>query len=147
MGRRGGVSGSADTVWELFPRAVSSLSRSVGGLRCNRWRGERSPCVIADSGVLLRPYSTHPDTHFATNDLDVFKIIGERGTELTGYPAVSVFHNFAYDPKEPMHGAMDDYAFDFYGWFGFTAELWDAPTAAGLDMKNDWKRIFAGAAE
>jgi murein tripeptide amidase MpaA len=90
------------------------------------------------AGVLLRPYSTHPDDHFATQDLEVFKLIGERGTELTGYPCVSVFHNFAYDPKEPMHGAMDDYAFDFYGWFGFTTELWDAPTAAGIDMKNDW---------
>jgi murein tripeptide amidase MpaA len=51
---------------------------------------------------------------------------------------VSVFHNFAYDPKEPMHGAMDDYAFDFYGWFGFTTELWDAATAAGIDMKDKW---------
>jgi len=106
------------------------------------WAGHRNIngflTYHTSSGVLLRPYSTHPDTHFATSDLDVFKIIGERGTELTGYPAVSVFHNFAYDPKEPMHGAMDDYAFDFYGWFGFTAELWDAPTAAGLDMKDDW---------
>ncbi len=90
------------------------------------------------SGVFLRPYSTHPDTHFATHDLEVFKIIGGRATEITGYPNVSVFHNFAYDPKEPMHGAMDDYAFDFYGWFGFTDELWDAPTAAGVDMKEDW---------
>jgi murein tripeptide amidase MpaA len=90
------------------------------------------------SAVILRPYSTHPDTQFATHDLEVFKIIGERGTELTGYPCVSVFHNFAYDPKEPMHGAMDDYAFDFYGWYGFTTELWDAPTAAGIDMKNEW---------
>lgn len=90
------------------------------------------------SGVFLRPYSTHPDTHFATNDLAVFKLIGERATELTGYPCVSVYHNFAYDPKEPMHGAMDDYAFDFYGWFGFTVELWDAPTAAGIDQKQDW---------
>ena len=29
------------------------------------------------SGVFLRPYSTHPDTHFATHDLEVFKIIGD----------------------------------------------------------------------
>jgi murein tripeptide amidase MpaA len=90
------------------------------------------------SGVHLRPYSTHPDEHFATIDLDVFKLIGERATEITGYPCVSIFHSFAYDPKEPMHGAMDDYAFDFYGWFGFTTELWDAPTAAGIDVKDKW---------
>lgn len=88
------------------------------------------------SGVILRPYSTHPDDHFATQDLDVYKLIGERGTELTGYPCVSVFHGFAYDPKEPMHGAMDDYAFDFYGWFGFTTELWDPPKAAGIEVTD-----------
>lgn len=90
------------------------------------------------SGVFLRPYSTFPDTNFTTHDLEVFKLIGERATEITGYPCVSVFHNFAYDPKEPMHGVMDDYCYDYFGWFGFTDELWDAPTAAGIDMKNDW---------
>jgi murein tripeptide amidase MpaA len=89
------------------------------------------------SGVLLRPYSTHPDDHFDTQDLDVYKLIGERGTELTGYPCVSVFHDFAYDPKKPMHGAMDDYAYDYFGWFGFTNELWDPPKAAGVE-KTDW---------
>ncbi|MFL5735296.1 MAG: M14 family metallopeptidase [Chloroflexia bacterium] len=89
-------------------------------------------------GVLLRPYSTHPDDHFNTHDLDVYKMIGERGTELTGYPSVSVFHNFAYDPKSPMHGAMDDFAYDYFGWFGFTIELWDALKVAGIDVGLDW---------
>lgn len=88
------------------------------------------------AGVILRPYSTHPDDHFATHDLDVYKLIGERGTELTGYPCVSIFHGFAYDPKEPMHGAMDDYAYDFYGWFGFTTELWDPPRQAGVEITD-----------
>lgn len=90
------------------------------------------------SGVFLRPYSTFPDSQFSTHDLEVFKLIGGRATEITGYPCVSVFHNFAYDPKEPMHGVMDDYCYDYFGWIGFTDELWDAPTAAGIDMKQDW---------
>lgn len=89
------------------------------------------------SGVLLRPYSTHPDDHFDTHDLDVYKLIGERGTELTGYPCISVFHDFAYDKKQPMHGAMDDYAYDYFGWFGFTTELWSPQAAAGIEVK-DW---------
>lgn len=96
------------------------------------------------AGLILRPYSTHPDDHFATHDLDIFKMIGERGTELTGYPCVSVYHGFAYDPKEPMHGAQDDYLFDFYGWFGFTTELWDPIKAAGIELDPlkhiDWAR-------
>lgn len=90
-----------------------------------------------ESGVLLRPYGVHPDEHFPTADLDVFKIIGERGTEITGYPCVSTYHGFRYYPKEVMHGAMDDYAYEYHGWFAFTPELWDLPTLAGVGPR-DW---------
>jgi murein tripeptide amidase MpaA len=89
------------------------------------------------SGVFLRPYSTHPDDHFDTSDLEVYKLIGKRATEITGYPCVSVYHGFAYDPKKPMHGAMDDYAFDYFGWFGFTSELWSPLAAAGIET-TEW---------
>jgi murein tripeptide amidase MpaA len=85
------------------------------------------------AGVILRPYSTHADDNFPVEDLDIYKLIGEKGTEITGYECVSVFHKFRYHPKEVLHGGMDDYAYDHYGWFGFTTELWDAPTAAGVD--------------
>ena len=88
------------------------------------------------SGVILRPYSGHADDHFDTHDLEVYKLIGERGTELTGYPCVSVFNGFAYDPKRAITGAMDDYAYEFYGWFGFTTELWDPPKAAGIEGRD-----------
>ena len=87
-------------------------------------------------GVLLRPYSTHPDEHLPTADLDVYKLIGERGTAITGYPAVSTYHGFRYGPKEVTNGAMDDYCYDHHGWFGFTTELWDLPTTAGLGPRD-----------
>ena len=88
------------------------------------------------SGVLLRPYGTHPDEHFPPEDLNVYQVIGERGTALTGYPCVSVYHGFRYFPKEVMHGAMDDYAYDHHGWFAFTPELWDLPTTAGVGPRD-----------
>ena len=90
------------------------------------------------SGVFLRPYSTKPDEALPTRDLDVFKLLGERGTQLTGYPAVSTYHGFRYDPKSVTHGAMDDYVYDHYGWFGFTVELWDLPTTAGVATPRDF---------
>jgi murein tripeptide amidase MpaA len=31
---------------------------------------------------------------------------------------------------------MDDYAYDFLGWFGFTTELWDMPTTAGIGPRD-----------
>jgi murein tripeptide amidase MpaA len=36
---------------------------------------------------------------------------------------------------------MDDFGYDHYGWFGFTVELWDAPTEAGI-KKEDYVRWF-----
>ena len=88
------------------------------------------------SGVFLRPYSTHPDEHMPPQDLDVYTLIGERGTQITGYPAVSTYHGFRYGPREVTHGAMDDYVYDHLGWFGFTTELWDMPTTAGIGPRD-----------
>ncbi|GAC1380638.1 MAG: M14 family metallopeptidase [Ktedonobacteraceae bacterium] len=88
------------------------------------------------SGVLLRPSGTQADEHMPTEDLDVYKLIGEKGTEITGYPSVSVYHGFRYHPKEVMHGAMDDFGFAHHGWFGFTTELWDMPTTAGIGPRD-----------
>lgn len=91
--------------------------------------------------VILRPYSTHSDEHFSHEDLEIYKIIGEKGTTLTEYECVSVYHDFRYHPKEVTNGAMDDYAYDHFGWFGFTVELWDAPTQAGI-KKEDYIKWF-----
>lgn len=94
------------------------------------------------SGVLLRPYGTQADEQMPTEDLDVYKLIGEKGTEITGYPSISTYHGFNYHPKKVMHGAMDDYCYDHHGWFGFTAELWDMPTTAGIGPRDfiSWLR-------
>ena len=88
------------------------------------------------SGVLLRPYSTKPDDAMPPEDLDVFTLLGQRGTQLTGYPCVSTYHGFRYGPREVTHGAMDDYVYDHFGWFGFTTELWDLPTTAGIGPRD-----------
>jgi len=94
------------------------------------------------SAVILRPYSTHGDDHFPTEDLRTYQLIGKKGTALTGYDCVSVYHGFRYDPKTVVYGAMDDYGYDHWGWFGFTVELWDAPTAAGIKKEDilEWRR-------
>jgi murein tripeptide amidase MpaA len=94
------------------------------------------------SGVILRPYSTRPDDQMITEDLWVYQKIGKRGTELTGYRNVSVYHDFLYHPKEVTTGAFDDWMFDHHGVFAFTIELWDLPTAAGVKERkfSEWFR-------
>jgi murein tripeptide amidase MpaA len=90
------------------------------------------------SGVHLRPYAGYPDDHFPTGDLRTYNQIGEVATELTGYPAVSVFHDFAYDPKTKIRGSAHDFMYDQRGVFSWTTEFWSPQRQAGIE---DYKYI------
>jgi murein tripeptide amidase MpaA len=84
------------------------------------------------SGVHLRPYSAHADDHFPTPDLRAYKLIGDHAQRITGYPALSVFHDFAYDPKQFIRGGADDWAYDHLGVFAWTTEFWSPLKQAGI---------------
>jgi len=94
------------------------------------------------SGVHLRPYAGRPDDDFPTADLRAYTLIGERGTELTGYPAVSVFHDFKYEPKQTIKGGAHDWMYDHLGVFSWTTEFWSPQRQAGLSDYHltDWIR-------
>lgn len=94
------------------------------------------------SGVLLRPFSHRPDEDMPPEDLWTFQKIGARGTELTGYPNVSAYHDFRYHPKEVITGALDDWLYDARGLFAWTVEIWSPQRQAGItDYKYiDWYR-------
>lgn len=94
------------------------------------------------SGALLRPSSYHADEDFPAEDLWTYQTIGEQGTALTGYPAVSVYHDFRYHPKEVITGALDDWLYDHRGVFAWTVEIWSPQRQAGIqDFKLfDWYR-------
>jgi murein tripeptide amidase MpaA len=84
------------------------------------------------SGVILRPYGGYADEHFPTPDLHVYQDLGKRATEITGYEAVSVFHDFKYDPKTSITGASDEWTYDHLGIFSWTTEFWSPIRAAGI---------------
>ncbi|HEU5278974.1 MAG TPA: M14 family metallopeptidase [Gaiellaceae bacterium] len=94
------------------------------------------------SGVHLRPYAGRPDEEFPTADLRAYKLIGERGTELTGYPAVSVYHDFKYEPKQSIRGGAHDWMYDHVGVFSWTTEFWSPQREAGISGYHftDWIR-------
>lgn len=94
------------------------------------------------SRVILRCYSTQADDEMETADLWVYKKIGQIGTEMTGYPSVSTFHDFKYHPKEITTGAFDDWLFDHLGIYAFTIELWDLPDETGIKERKffEWFR-------
>ena len=84
------------------------------------------------SGVHLRPYAGYADEHYPTGDLRAYKLIGEQATKLTGYPAVSVFHDFKYDPKQTIKGGGHDWFYDHNGVFSWTTEFWSPQREAGI---------------
>lgn len=94
------------------------------------------------SGVLLRPYSDRNDESFPAEDLWTYEKLGQKGTELTGYPNVSVYHDFRYHPRQVISGGFDDWLYDHRGLFGWTVELWSPQKQAGIDEYKfiDWYR-------
>ncbi|HEY4620379.1 MAG TPA: M14 family metallopeptidase [Gaiellaceae bacterium] len=94
------------------------------------------------SGVHLRPYSGRSDDDYPTTDLRAFKLMGEEATRLTGYPAISIFHDFKYDPKQVIKGGDIDWVYDFLGAFAWVTEFWSPQRAAGLSDYHfiDWIR-------
>jgi murein tripeptide amidase MpaA len=94
------------------------------------------------SGVLLRPYSHQADDTLPADDLWTFQKIGAKGTELTGYPNISVFHDFRYHPKEVITGSFDDWMYSHGGVFAWTVEIWSPQRQAGIaDYKFiEWYR-------
>ena len=94
------------------------------------------------SGVLLRPYDDRSDDEFPTEDLWTFQKIGEKGTAVTGYPNISVFHDFKYHPKQVITGGFDTWAYEHRGLFGWTVEFWSPQRQAGIEKYKfiDWYR-------
>ncbi len=74
-------------------------------------------------------------------DLWVYQAIGKKGTELTGYPAISVYHDFRYHPKSVI-GATFLWAFDHLGIFSWVVEIWSPMREAGIENYKyiDWFR-------
>jgi murein tripeptide amidase MpaA len=94
------------------------------------------------SGVHLRPPSRMPDDDIPAEDLWAFQAIGKKGTEMTGYPAISNYHEFRYHPKEVITGVFDDWMYEHRGVFAWTTEIWSPQREAGItDYKYiDWFR-------
>jgi murein tripeptide amidase MpaA len=88
------------------------------------------------SGAILRPPTAHPDEDLPRFDLETYKAIGRMGEEETGYPCISIFHDFAYDRKKPIRGGLLDWAYEHLGAYAFATELWSLPKQAGVEVPD-----------
>ena len=75
-------------------------------------------------------------------DLRAFKIIGDEATRITGYPSISIFHDFKYHPKMVIKGGDVDWIYDHLGAYAWVTEFWSPQRAAGLSEYHfiDWIR-------
>ena len=93
------------------------------------------------SGVILRPMGTMSDDDMIPEDLWSIKRFSALGTELTGYPSVSIWHDFKYHPKETI-GGTQDWLYEHLGALFWVVELWAPNKAAGITEYKwvDWYR-------
>jgi murein tripeptide amidase MpaA len=93
------------------------------------------------SGVILRPMGLCSDDDMIPEDLWAFKRLSALGEKLTGYPALSVWHDFKYHPKQVITGTQD-WLYEHLGMLAWTVEIWSPNQEAGItDYKwIDWYR-------
>ena len=87
-------------------------------------------------GVLIRPLGDKPDPKMDPGDLAIFEQVEAWMTEHTGYPTVSGFHEFLYEPEKALHGDLSDYAYHQRGALAYVVELWDLFKQLGIERKK-----------
>ena len=109
---------------------VAHRTNLTGGISFHTW-----------SGVLLRPFEHQSDDEMHAEDLWVYQAQGRKGTELTGYPNISVYHEFRYHPKSVIGGTFD-WMYEHLGIYTWVVEIWSPMREAGIsDYKYiDWFR-------
>ncbi|NNF98187.1 MAG: hypothetical protein HKM93_02325 [Desulfobacteraceae bacterium] len=89
-----------------------------------------------NGGVILRPFSAHPDSAFPSGDMNLYKALGAMGTEETGYPLISTFEDFT--PVGSLDvvrgGTLSDFTYEELGIPTFCTELWNVYREAGAEV-------------
>ena len=83
------------------------------------------------SGVILRPMGTQSDDDMTPEDLWIYKRFSDLGAKLSGYPAISIYHDFKYHPKEIITGTQD-WVYEHLGALFWTVEIWAPNREAGI---------------
>ncbi len=87
-------------------------------------------------GVFIRPPGHEPDAKMDVEDLAIYRQVGQWGESLTGYPMVSGYEEFLYQPDKPLHGDLTDFAYRQRGALAYVCELWDLFRQLGIARKK-----------
>ena len=87
-------------------------------------------------GVFIRPLGHKDDKKMDPSDLALFRQLEQWGKDLTGYPMVSGFEEFLYEPDKPLHGDLSDFGYNQRGAIAYVCELWDLFKQIGVERKK-----------
>ncbi|HEX9431390.1 MAG TPA: M14 family metallopeptidase [Burkholderiales bacterium] len=87
-------------------------------------------------GVYIRPLGDAPDKKMNQEDLALFRQIGEWGEKIGGYPMVSGYEEFIYEPDKPIYGDITDFIYHTRGVIAYACELWDLFARLGIERKK-----------
>jgi hypothetical protein len=87
-------------------------------------------------GVYIRPLGHAPDKKMNQEDLAVYRQVAEWGEKIGGYPMVSGFEEFIYQPEKPIHGDITDFVYHARGALAYACELWDLFARLGIERKK-----------
>ncbi|EYF03423.1 peptidase M14, carboxypeptidase A [Chondromyces apiculatus DSM 436] len=100
----------------------------------------RSPHIFAwlnlhtFGGVYIRPSGDRVDKKMNPQDLELYHLLGEWAERFTGYPMVSMFEEFTYEPDTPLAGDLASFAYTQRGAVSMVCELWDFWKQAGVEV-------------
>jgi hypothetical protein len=93
-------------------------------------------------GVLIRPLGHGPDSKMNQEDLAIFRQIEKWMTEHTGYPTVSGYEEFLYEPDKPLRGDLTDYAYNQRGAIAYVIELYDLFARLGIPRPPKFAQYY-----
>lgn len=93
-------------------------------------------------GCYIRPSGDKLDRKMDPTDLWVFQQIERFATPITGYPVVSGFEEFTYEPDTPLCGDLVTFAYEQRGAVGMVCELWDLWKQVGLEPLRPFVRSY-----
>ncbi len=84
-------------------------------------------------GVLIRPRGDAPDVDMDQEDLAIYRQIEKWAKDIVGYPTVSGFEEFTYEPKKHVRGDLTEWAYVHRGCLAWVCELWDLFAQMGFE--------------
>jgi hypothetical protein len=93
-------------------------------------------------GVLIRPLGHAPDSKMEPEDLAIFRQLEAWTLEHAGYPTVSGYEEFLYEPDKPLRGDITDYAYNQRGALAYVVELWDLFKRLGMARPSKFAQYY-----